>query len=103
MGDRCLECRVKVLILSWSWRTSECKESSSTAVEDAGGPYTAATGGMETSMPSIILSAISARLSRVMLAPEAAKTMRTLAGSGCVVGRGQYQISNFCGNVRRES
>ena len=49
----------------------------SAKVEGSGYVRIAATVGVDTSM---ILSAISARLSRVMSVPEGARTMRTLLG-----------------------
>ena len=49
----------------------------SAEVEGSGYVHITATVGVDTSM---ILSAISARLSRVMSVPEGARTMRTLLG-----------------------
>ena len=58
----------------WDRRTS-------TSEGGVGGECIAATVGVVT---SIIRSAISARLSRLTLEPEGARTIRTLLGSLCI-------------------
>ena len=67
-GREGLGCTERDLIISWSWRTSERRDSNSAEVEGGGGARsTAATNGTETSMA---WSAISARFSRLITSPE---------------------------------